>query len=393
MSFEKLISLLKISFCSHNYFYQALYIGAPTFFLPFNQKKPSKMGKAPTWLTKEREVVALAWLVHATNDGIQGCDQKGEDYRNKIHALFKALSPKDAPQGRFGDRPPKAVYVFLRDNSFPDVNKFNEALRLIQASHPTGVNEDNILSMAIALHLGETKRMDYNFRSFDHSKWPNYTAWKILRSAPKFRPPSMASLPMNNDPADATMVDLTNQVPLIVSTSDSKTVKTPITSRTLDQQSLSTETLLCQTDELLEQRHINDLKCLYPAVAHHLPSIDPSRGGRGAAMGNKKAKMEYKKNMVDTEKYQRIDRIEKHTAKQTKQQEELQQVFKLCQLMKLAQAMKNQRLFKKVEDKIEKKLVPTMVNTAEHDEDTTTIATTEDFDGDFNNEHNNYGEV
>jgi hypothetical protein len=67
---------------------------------------------------------------------------------------------------------------------------------------------------------------------------------------------------------------------------------------------LSTETLLRQTDELLQQRQINDLKRLYPAVAHHLPSIDPSRGGRGAAMGNKKAKMEYKKNIVDTEKNQ-----------------------------------------------------------------------------------------
>jgi hypothetical protein len=86
------------------------------------------MGKAPTWLVKERGAVALAWL-RATNDGIQGCDQKGEDYRNKIHGIFKALSQKDG-QGRFGDRPPKAVYVFLRDNIFPDVNKFNEALRL-----------------------------------------------------------------------------------------------------------------------------------------------------------------------------------------------------------------------------------------------------------------------
>jgi hypothetical protein len=347
------------------------------------------MGKAPTWPVKERELVALAWL-RATNDGIQCCDQKGEDYRNKIHGLFKALSPKDAQQGRFGDRPPKAVYVFLRDNIFPDVNKFNEALRLIQASRPTGVNEDNILSMAIALHLGETKRMDCNFNSFDHSKWPNYTAWKILRTAPKFRPPTStaaASLSMNNDLADATTVDPTNQVPLIVSTSNSNMIETPITSRTLDQQSLSTETLLRQTDELLQQRQINDLKRLYPAVAHHLPSIDPSRGGRGAAMGNKKAKMEYKKNIVDTEKNQRMDRIENHIAKQTKQQEELQQVFKLRQLMKLAKEMKNERLFQKVEQEIEKMLVPTTVNSAKNDdEDTTTIASTDDLDGNFGSE-------
>jgi muconolactone delta-isomerase len=148
----------------------------------------------------------------------------------------------------------------------------------------------------------------------------------------------------------------------------------------------------------LEQRHINDLKRLYPAVAHHLPcSVDPSRGGHGAAMGNKKAKMEYKKNMVDTEKNQRMDRIEQHIAKQTKQQEELQQVFKLRQLMKLAKEMKNQRLFNKVEQEIEKMLVPMTVNSAENDdEDTTTLATTEDFeDGDFTSDeqHDKYGEV
>jgi hypothetical protein len=43
-----------------------------------------------------------------------------------------------------------------RDNIFPNVNKFNEAFCLIQASCLTGINEDNNLSMAIALHLGET---------------------------------------------------------------------------------------------------------------------------------------------------------------------------------------------------------------------------------------------
>jgi hypothetical protein len=121
----------------------------------------------------------VAWL-RATNDGNQGCDQKGEEYRNEIHALFKALSPKDAPQGQFDDHPPKTVYVFLRDNIFPDVNKFNQALCLIQASCPTGINEDNILSMAIALHLGMSKRMYYSFKSFEHSKWMDYTALKNI---------------------------------------------------------------------------------------------------------------------------------------------------------------------------------------------------------------------
>jgi hypothetical protein len=79
-----------------------------------------------------------------------------------------------------------------------------------------------------------------------------------------------------------------------------------------------------------------------------------------------------------------MDRIENHIAKQTKQQEELQQVFKLRQLMKLAKEMKNERLFQKVEQEIEKILLPTTVNSTDiDDEDTTTLATTEDLDGDF----------
>jgi hypothetical protein len=77
-----------------------------------------------------------------------------------------------------------------------------------QASHPTGVNDDNILSMAIALHLGETKQMDYQFQSYDHTKWSNFAVWKILSVAPKFCPPSPMSTIMN-DPSDATMVDPT----------------------------------------------------------------------------------------------------------------------------------------------------------------------------------------
>jgi hypothetical protein len=189
------------------------------------------MGKAPTWTTKERETVALAWL-RATNNGIQGADQKAKDFRNKIHVLFKALlSPRDAPPSQFGDRPPKAIYVFLRDQVFPDINKFNESLRLIQASHPTGCNEDNILSMAIALHVGEAKRMDYNFRPFEHTKWPNYSAWKILSVAPKFRPPSAT---MTDSPGSTTVDPTNHPVSLLVSLSNnSSSVDTVLSTPTI----------------------------------------------------------------------------------------------------------------------------------------------------------------
>jgi hypothetical protein len=98
------------------------------FFFCSTEQDKNIMGKAPTWTMKEGEILVLAWL-WATNNGIQGADQeKSKVFCNKIHALFKALSPRDAPQGQFGERPPKVIYVFLCNQVFPDVNKFNEVL-------------------------------------------------------------------------------------------------------------------------------------------------------------------------------------------------------------------------------------------------------------------------
>jgi hypothetical protein len=337
------------------------------------------MGKAPTWTTKEREVVALAWL-RATNNGIQGADQKSEVFRNKIHALFKAFSPRDAPPGRFGDRPPKAVYVFLRDQVFPDINKFNESLRLVQASHPTGCNDDNILSMAIAVHLGEARRMDYQFRNFEHTSWPNFGAWKILRVSPKFRPPTSSSVLNEDALADATTVDPTAAAPRplcannnhgghqvnnsfvpsmifpAAETTDASTVLTePTTTKTVEIPSTidlyleSTEQTRKEIDEnnVLGQQHI---------TSSALGNLDPSNGGRGALMGNKKAKAEYKRQQIEMEKNKRLMAIEKNLKKQAKEQAEAHQVFKLRQLIKLAKSLQNKRLMEKAEKEIEQML-------------------------------------
>jgi hypothetical protein len=94
--------------------------------------------------------------------------------------------------------------------------------------------------MAIAVHLGETKLMDYQFKFHEHTKWPNYSAWKILRVSPKFCPPSPSSeesppsLPavlapqpfatpvlcnnvnMEHHPEDATTIDPTAHVPHMI---------------------------------------------------------------------------------------------------------------------------------------------------------------------------------
>jgi hypothetical protein len=66
----------------------------------------------------------------------------------------------DALPGRYGDHSANSVYTYFCDKIFPTFNKFNESLLLVQSSHPMGVNDDNIISMAIALYLEKTKQMD-----------------------------------------------------------------------------------------------------------------------------------------------------------------------------------------------------------------------------------------
>jgi hypothetical protein len=53
--------------------------------------------------------------------------------------------------------------------------------------------------MAIAIHtVKEVNHLDYNYRDYDHFKWVNYLAWKVLRLSPKYRPPSPPST-INNE--------------------------------------------------------------------------------------------------------------------------------------------------------------------------------------------------
>jgi hypothetical protein len=114
------------------------------------------------------------------------------------------------------------------------------------------VNDDNIISMAITLHLGKTKWMDYNLRDYEHTQWANYSAWKILSSALKFRPPTIASSMTATDSikADASTVDRASaatrngELPFIVSLSaDGKAVEMPLTSHDILEPSLSMESV------------------------------------------------------------------------------------------------------------------------------------------------------
>jgi hypothetical protein len=54
--------------------------------------------------------------------------------------------------------------------------------------------------MTIAIHtIKEVNRLDYNYQDYNHYKWANYIAWKVLRLSPKYHPPSPPSTMNEND--------------------------------------------------------------------------------------------------------------------------------------------------------------------------------------------------
>jgi hypothetical protein len=123
--------------------------------------------------------------------------------------------------------------------------------------------------------------------------------------------------------------------------------------------SISMQALLNQTRDVQNEIMLNQMKHQYPLGANNLSlsDLDPSNGGHGALMGNKKAKRELHRQSYESEKLKHLDQIEHNIEHQTKQNGEAQQVFKWHKIMKLAKMLQNDHLVKKVEKEIEKMLL------------------------------------
>ena len=139
---------------------------------------------APNWQHHEITIACRAYT-NDTNNGIQSCDQDMEKFNNDIVEKMRLLAPSGYLPGTYHERAHR-IYKYLRDNVFGEVQKFNKSLRLVEISHPSGVTEEQKVSMAIAIHLKLTKKMDYEFKDFEKSKWRLYGAWDVLRHLPKF---------------------------------------------------------------------------------------------------------------------------------------------------------------------------------------------------------------
>ena len=149
------------------------------------------MGKH--WRPEEIALICKAYTDVIRNP-IHGADQRLADFFVNLLEKYKTVSPTNCDDGRYylrGD----SVYPHLRDYVFPDVQKFQKAIRIVDASNPSGTTEKENLNMAIAIHTKATKKMEYKFKDFDSSKWKLYESYIELKKLPKFfKSPSTSSV-------------------------------------------------------------------------------------------------------------------------------------------------------------------------------------------------------
>jgi hypothetical protein len=215
--------------------------------------------------------------------------------------------------------------------------------------------------------------------------WPNFLAWKVLRNTPKFRPPS----PRTIQPVVAVAATASTQPAVAAVTAAaaqvSAAIATPTSSSFLTQSSSSfTEVLNGQEKETTcsgDARPIttnndppssfttqlpflgnlpstdaqqNSLLVPTPVVSSLLPfpSMDPSRGGRGASMGRNKAKRELEKEKHKFAKAEELKRIRLLIEEQTQQQVRTGKMMAMKQLLSVAIDPADDFMRKRVKEKM-----------------------------------------
>jgi hypothetical protein len=294
------------------------------------------MGKGVSWSAKERECAALTWF-HAMNNATIGADQQMEDFQKEIFSNFKVLTPTMTGQVRAGtyeERTPMAVYSTLQD-IFRDIGNFYKALMLVNNSNPTGVNADNKLSMAIAIHtIKEVNCLDYNYRDYDHYKWVNLLAWKVLRLSPKYRPPSPPSTINNEHDNTSPLVEidlvLMADSPFPPDLANTNTaILHQITTNLNPSPPAAVAAISTVATSSAAIGQDNNLSSSTDSKKRAFVPADPALGGHSAEMGAKKAKKENDKNRTEELKEKRFNELKSELHKQTKTQKRLVHLFEL----------------------------------------------------------------
>ena len=105
-------------------------------------------------------VLACKAYISATKNPINGTNQDFHIFSLELVDRFNHISPYNCVEGTYYKRGAR-VYPYLRDNVFPDVQKFHKAMIVVSISNPNVITEKEKVNMAVAIHCKETNKMEY----------------------------------------------------------------------------------------------------------------------------------------------------------------------------------------------------------------------------------------
>jgi len=150
------------------------------------------MGRSKSWTAEENEVLAKAWIAASEQRSeIDGAGKESSMFWDLVLDEIRNRMPMDSDKitGRYSMRALSAIKSHWNDKVKNNSSKFNTSLMLIYRSNPTGSTRQQMVNMAVAMHLGKTSKMEYQYRDIDPNEWINYKAWCHLRHHHKFSPP------------------------------------------------------------------------------------------------------------------------------------------------------------------------------------------------------------
>lgn len=148
------------------------------------------MGRGPKWTIEEYQVLAKAYR-EVGGDPIRGASQKQDDFYRRLRKAFRKRCPRtageDSHDGHWRGRSQKAckdAWERIRH----DIGKFLVSLGKVNAMDPTGnPSEDNMINMAIAVHLGVTRTARHCDWDYPRSNWKFSKAYLELCDMPQFQ--------------------------------------------------------------------------------------------------------------------------------------------------------------------------------------------------------------
>jgi hypothetical protein len=148
------------------------------------------MNTSKHWTSSEINMAANVYF-DSTQNAIKGTDQPHDDFKMDLLERWLKAGPSMPPPDTWSNRLDNSLdgaaklHNYIRDYIIKPLQKFNSNLRDVELSEPTGTTTDMNLSMAYAIFLKKTNKVNYDYKYLDIKKWKLYTPYNMLKLMPK----------------------------------------------------------------------------------------------------------------------------------------------------------------------------------------------------------------